>query len=306
MGLYGLELIVEEVIMNLKRDRVITLATMGIVALAISVLGALTLFLLNLNLWTERIASELKVNVYLKAEVPRARARALRREMAQWPNVTSARLITKEEGWEKVRKTYPVGTRLGNFPNPLTDAIEIRTASEKDIPSVSRTLAKLGETKSIVPNPEEVKAPGGKTQKIIRLRNIVRLVAFIIIGAMALISFIIVHNTARLSLFARRREIAIMQLVGATPRFVAAPFLAEGALHGFIGSLIACCILIPLHMYLRALAVSSGGTILQLLPDEQMLPISAALIGCGVLLGIAGAGLSLRRFLGHHLEQEGH
>ncbi len=307
MSFYSAEFVLEELITNLRRDRLISLATIGIVAVAACVLGAAALFVMNLGIWTERVASELKTTVYLKRDVPASRARGLRVEISRWPRVAYARLITKEEGWNEFRLTHPaVGGRLKDLPIPWTDAIEVHTTSAEDLPAVAKKLAKLEEMKDLVPTPEEIQARSGVPQKVIRFRSVVGLVAYLLIGAMAIAGFLIIHNTIRLSLFARRREISVMQLVGATPGFVAGPFLLEGALHGFLGVLLACCLLVPAHMYLRALAAHSGWTLVQLLPDDQLYLIAAILALAGMVLGFAGAALSLRRFLSHPVEMETH
>ncbi|NIM07372.1 MAG: hypothetical protein GTN69_09835 [Armatimonadetes bacterium] len=299
-----MDFIIEEVITNLRRDRLISFATLGVVAVAICVLGGIILFLLNLRLLTEQVAKELKITVYLKRDVSRDRAKSLETEVAAWPRVSSARLITKEEGWEEFKKTHPVGERLEGFPIPWTDAVEVRTQTSADVPAIGEKLAALEEAKDLVPTPEEIGARTGVPQRIIRVRHWMNYGVLLLAGLMALAGFLIIHNTTRLSLFARRREISIMQQVGATPGFVAAPFLLEGAVHGFSGALLACCVLVPVHMYLRALAANSGWALLKLLPDDQLLPIAVALIASGTLLGVAGAWLSLRRFLSRDPEPE--
>jgi cell division transport system permease protein len=299
MSFYGLELILEEVGTNLRRDRVITVATVGITAVSLCVLGAILLLMLNVQLWTGQIASQITIRLHLKRDVTRARAEGLRAEIASWPHVASARLITKEEGWEELKALYPAIHKLEDLPIPVTDAIEVNADRPENLPGLAQLLGDLREKKALKP---DTASHSGVTQKIIRLRSILGTIAIALVIAMAFVGFIIAHNTIRLSLFARRREIAIMQMVGATPEFVAAPFLIEGALIGLIGAALACCVLVPGHMYLRALAAQSGWTVIKLLPDGQLIPLAAALAGFGVLLGFCGAALSLRRFLSHRLD----
>lgn len=302
MGLSTVDFIIQEVATNLRRDRVITFATVAVVAVAVCVLGGVMLLFLNLGLWTERVADELKATVYLKSDVSRAQAMTLRSQLARWPNVSAAKLVTKEEGWEKFQRIYPITGRLERFPIPWTDAIEVHASSAEKVPGIVKRLAALRETKDLVPTPQEVGTQGSVPQQIIRLRHWVRSAAFVLSLVMALAGFLIIHNTIRLSLFARRREIAIMQAVGATPRFITAPFMIEGAVHGLVGATLACCILVPIHMYLRAQAANAGWAWIQLLPDNELLAVAAVLIFGGALLGAAGAWLSLRRYLSFHLE----
>jgi len=306
MNLQSIDFVLQEAMTNLRRDRTITLATVGIVGVAICVLGAATLFLLNLRLLTGKVARELTITAYLQSDVSRGQAISLRSQIGRWPHISSAKLITKEEGWEKFKKVYLAGQRLEQFPIPFTDAIEVRTAAAEELPGVADRLEALQETKKTVPTPEEIHNLRGLPQKAIRLYRGVNIATLILGGLMGMAGLFIIHNTTRLSLFARRREIAIMQLVGATPEFVAGPFLLEGAAHGFIGGLLACALLVPAHMYLRAAAARSRLALIQLLPDDQLLLAASAFIAAGMLLGIIGAWLSLRRFLSHQMESEAH
>ena len=296
MNLQSADFIVQEAATNLKRDRGITFATIGVVAVAIFVIGGVLLFFFNLSLWTNKLTGELKATVYLKSSIPRTRAQGLQTEIAAWDGVASARLITKEEGWEKFKQSYPGSERLGEFPIPWTDAIEVRTANLDDLPAIATKLADLTETKDLVPSLEQLTAEGGTQQKASHLRRGVHIVGYLLVIIMVLAGFLIVHNTIRLSLLARKREITIMQHVGATPGFVAAPFMVEGAIHGFIGALLACALLVPAHMYLRVLAANSDWALFQLLPDNRLLTIAVTLLFVGSLLGLTGALLSLRRF----------
>jgi cell division transport system permease protein len=312
-SLDSVEFVLEEVLTDLRRDRVISLSTIGIVMVAMLLLGAAILFVFNLRLWTDQISSELTVTLYLKKDVSRSRAIALRREIADWDKIVSARLTPREEVWQKFRITHPVGSRLDNLKNPFTDEITVQTEQTEDrretagyLESTARKLSALGEAKDVVPSAEAISARGGLPQKIIRLRFWVHAIALVLSIAMGLAAFLVIHNTSRLSLYARRREIYIMQLVGATPAFIASPFLLEGAVLGFLGATLACCILVPLHMYLRALAEASGWPLLQLLPDSLMLPFALTVVLGAVLFGMAGAGISLSRFLSRPLEMEGH
>jgi|GEM_PF-826356 len=312
-SLDSIEFVLGEVVSDLRRDRVISLSTIGIAAVAVLILGAVILFVFNLRMWTDQLSSELKITLYLKKDISRSRAIELRSEISGWPKVTKARLIPKEDAWKDFRLTHPVGKRLGSLENPFTDAVEVQTEQTADRKETSRNLqeaakklAALSETKNVVPTPEELGNNQGLPQKIIRLRFWAHAIALILAIAMGLAAFLIIHNTSRLSLYARRREIYIMQLVGATPAFIAAPFLLEGAVLGFLGATLACCVLVPLHMYLRALAAESGWTLLQLLPDSLMLPFALVMVLGAVLFGIAGAGLSLSRFLSKPVEMDGH
>jgi len=112
----------------------------------------------------------------------------------------------------------------------------------------------------------------------------------------AIAGVFIVHNTIRLALHARRREIYIMQLIGAGRGVIAAPFLLEGILHGALGAALSCCVLLPAHMYLRSLSERST-LFLLLAPDNALITFGVGLIVAGAFLGLTGSAFSVRRYL---------
>ncbi|MDE3026198.1 MAG: FtsX-like permease family protein, partial [Acidobacteriota bacterium] len=117
-------------------------------------------------------------------------------------------------------------------------------------------------------------------------------IVIVLLGA----STILIANTIRLSIFARRREIEVMKLVGATNWFVRGPFMLEGLLQGFVGSFLAVVLLVVG----KSVALPSILGHLHSTSDVHALPFalnSLALLAAGLLLGAAGSGLTLRRFL---------
>jgi cell division transport system permease protein len=131
---------------------------------------------------------------------------------------------------------------------------------------------------------------------VVKTRRIITWSSIIVVGLAALAGVCIIHNTIRLALHSRRREIYIMQLIGATKFLIAAPFLLEGMIHGVIGAALSCCLLIPVHMYLRHLSAESAPFV-SLAPDHALLPFGLALAAAGAILGFTGSAFSVRRYL---------
>lgn len=129
---------------------------------------------------------------------------------------------------------------------------------------------------------------------------LIRNIGLILVAALGLMAMFLIANTIRVTILARRREISIMKLVGATNQFIRWPFFIEGALLGGIGSLVTIAILFIGYQQLVAASVRSFGiaSVITLIPLQQIWPLlGSLLLGLGVLIGIWGSTLSIRRFL---------
>jgi cell division transport system permease protein len=146
------------------------------------------------------------------------------------------------------------------------------------------------------PGVNDVKWGDKTTKRVLTVAEVISIVFLVAIVLLVTASTLLIANTIRLSIFARRREIEVMKLVGATNWFVRGPFMLEGLLQGFIGSLLAVVLLV----LGKSVALPSILGHLHSTSDVHALPFAlnaAALLAAGLLLGAAGSGLTLRRFL---------
>jgi len=292
----SLDFIARETALQLRRERLIAIATVSTVAVLLLVVGAIMLLLFDLTRSTGRIAEELTVKAFFQREHPRAAARKTRARIARWPEVRSAVFVTKEEGWQRQKRSFPRIAALRGIDNPLSDAVAVRVKKPELIPRVADKLARVDGVRDVVPNASEAGQTTSSARKMARVQRAVFLAVVIVSGLVAAASMFIVHNTVRLALHARWREIYIMQLVGATRTMVAAPFLLEGGIHGALGAAVSCCILLPVHMYLNSLASRSAPLWFSLVPDRALVPLAAYLVLAGAFLGLSGSALSIRRY----------
>ena len=288
---HRLEFIWRETLLQLRRERLIAISTISIVAVLLVLLGANLLFLTNLRLWTGRTAAEVEVSAFFTRGYDRLSAQRAAKEIALWPEVESVRFIPREEGWEQLQKSLTGSRQLRGFDaSVLPDAVFVRVHDPSQAEPVAKKLQAVVGVKD-VPN-----AFGDFARAVVRFKRAVTWAGIVVAILVGLAGLFIVHNTVRLALYARWREIYIMQLVGATRSLIAAPFLLEGAIHGAVGAWLACCVLIPTHMYLRTVAARSAPFFL-LQPDQALLPFGCYLVLGGALLGVIGSAFSLRRFL---------
>jgi cell division transport system permease protein len=240
--------------------------------------------------WSEDAKGKLLVKVFLKDEASAQQLNAVRVRLESDDRVRSVTFISKEKALERMEKKYPDLT--ANLPgNPLPRSFEVKPTKGEHVEAISQSL------EPPPPGVEKV-SYGKKTAK--RVLQVARVfTALSILGIIVLLgaATILIGNTIRLSIFARRREIEVMKLVGASNWFVRGPFVLEGMLCALAGSLAAVLLLLlGKELVLPAILSSRRGEE----SDVQAIAFAwnaAILLGVGLLLGAAGSGITLRRFL---------
>jgi cell division transport system permease protein len=240
--------------------------------------------------WSDDAKGKLLVKVFLKDEATAQELNAVRVKLESDDRVRDVAFISKEKALERMEKKYPDLT--ANLPgNPLPRSFEVRPTNGEHVEAISQSL------EPPPPGVEKV-SYGKKTAK--RVLQVARVfTALSVLGIIVLLgaATILIGNTIRLSIFARRREIEVMKLVGASNWFVRGPFVLEGMLCALAGSLAAVLLLLlGKELVLPAILSSRSGEE----SDVQAIGFAwnaAILLGVGLLLGAAGSGITLRRFL---------
>ena len=227
--------------------------------------------------WTNHVKKELVVNVYFCTQ------------LTSNPDVKSFKFVSKDDAWEEMKKRFPDLTQ-NSARNPLPASYEVIPT---DADRVQEIAAKLDPPPTGV---ETVKYGEKKAERVLQVATIIGVI--FLVGSIILLiaSTILIANTIRLSIFARRREIEVMKLVGATNWFVRAPFMLEGILCGLAGSVLAVILL----LMAKELALPGIMGRIESPDDIQAwsFPVVALiLIVVSLLVGAAGSGITLRRFL---------
>jgi cell division transport system permease protein len=237
-------------------------------------------------------AGEVRISVYLapgtdlEAAARAARGVAPGREVEAVPAATALRRLAESLG-EEARVLEGVG------PGALPDSVEVHAPGIRL--DAARELA--GRLRAL-PGAAEVDYGNAWLERLEALVARAKLAALALFAALAVATAVLVSNTLRLAVFARREEIEIMKLVGATDAFVAAPFLIEGVLQGLLGAVLAVLGLLAVHGLVvprleAAVAIAAGLTLADTLP----LRLVAALVAGGGLVGLLASALSVARTL---------
>ncbi|MEG0324518.1 MAG: FtsX-like permease family protein, partial [Raoultibacter sp.] len=185
--------------------------------------------------------------------------------------------------------------------NPLPASIDVELSDPQMVEQIAGQIESNSTYASIAEDsndPGKSLKYGQKTvERLFSLTNYIRIIGVALVVLLIFIAMVFINNTIRLAILARRKEIAIMRLVGASNGFIRGPFLMEGAMHAIIGSLLA---VVSLEL-VRNLVLPQLATALTWLPIDlgatTYLIIYAVLVGAGLLIGLVGSALAMRRYL---------
>lgn len=283
----------KQAVTSMWRNSWMTVASVGTVAVTMLIVGIFLLFASNLTNLAGNLESQLEVSVYLQDEVTSAQIDALAQDFSKLPQIATVKYVSKAEALLRLKDWYGESADFLaglELDNPLRNGFELATVEPRQVLEVVPII----QTYSGV---AEVVYGQGVVEQLFAITHIVRLVAFGLMFGLAAAATLIISNTIRITVFARRREINIMKYVGATDWFIRWPFIIEGMVLGFVGSLLAGGLVSWLYsMTVKRLAIS-----IPFLPLVQPWPLllttSAWVLGIGMAIGMLGSTVSLRRFL---------
>jgi cell division transport system permease protein len=285
-----LKMMLGEAVRSIGANVSTTVAATLTVLIGMFLLGLFIAFASYANSWSDHVKDELVVKVFFNRDAPPANVEAVRVKLESDSRVKSIEFVSAEQALKKMREQRPdlFGAQLPY--NPLGHAYTVIPNRAEDTEAIA---------KSLKPHPagvHNVTYGEEKAKRILRVANVINSI-FLLAGLILLAaSTILIANTIRLSIFSRRREIEVMKLVGATNWFVRGPFMLEGLLCGLVGSFLAVILL----FLSKEVALPSIIPRLDSGPGVQAIAFWAnalILLGVGLLLGAAGSGLTLRRFL---------
>ena len=242
--------------------------------------------------WTNQVEEGVVVKVFFEQDASPQQVNAVKLTLTEMDDLVppnGIKFVSKEDAIEIMRQRTP--ELVENLTsNPFPPSYEVRPARAEDADDIVNQLTPLPAGVS------KINDGGETTDRVVQVAKIIG--AIFLLGSIILLiaSTMLIANTIRLSIFSRRREIEVMKLVGASNWFVRGPFMLEGLLCGLAGALVAVLLLllakeIALPAILPRLEASEGVSALSF-------PLMALiLLGVSLLVGAAGSGITLRRFL---------
>ncbi len=250
------------------------------------------------------IENEVTITAYVADDADQEDIDKVMSDVASMSDVATVSFTTKDEAMESFRDSMVSDPEIIDSldgTNPLPASIDIELTDPQKVEDVANALQEDETYARICDKPDDVSQSiiyGQETvNRLFTITNYVRLIGLIFIILLVFIALVFINNTIRLAILARRREISIMRLVGASNGFIRGPFLMEGALHALIGSLLAVLVI----QLIRIFAIPQLNNAIQFL-NFDMSPLTywiicIGLVVLGVLIGLIGSAFAMRRYL---------
>lgn len=280
---------------NLGRNGWMTFASVSAVAIMLLIVGVFLLLILNINHIATSVEEDVEVRVFIDLTANQEQQQELEKNISQITNVDSVRFLPKDEGLEQFIDS--LGEQGEIFEtlrgeNPLNDVFVVRATQ----PQQTEEIAKKIET---LPYVDDVGYGKDIVDQLFSFTDFARKIGIFLITGLMFTTMFLIANTIKLTIVARKREIMIMKLVGATNGFIRWPFFVEGLLLGVVGSLIPIGILaLAYQKFYESFSQRIEFMFVELLPtDPLVFRIAGILIGIGAFIGIWGSMMSVRKFL---------
>jgi len=293
MKIKNLAYFFREAYTSLSRNRLLSIATVTTMAICILFLGVAVLMTINADSFMNRLESDIEIVVFLNNSLSKSQVSDIKSDIEKLDGVKSVVFVSREQALANLQKKftdkdYDLGKTIGN--NPLPDSYEVKAQKPQDVGNLAQQINKM-------PGVYKVNYGQGVVEKLFQVTKWVRIISIGFIVLLIMGAIFLIATTIRLAIFARRKEIYLMKLIGATDWFIRWPFFIEGIMLGSVGALISILLLSWGYSSL----VSSLQTALFFIPmvyqQSLLINIYLSLFATGAVLGVLGTYISLNRFL---------
>jgi len=287
--------LLRETLLGLRRGGWMNWAAISTITVLLFLFGVSLQSTWQLERLLNQFGSQLEISAYLETGFQAADLQAAVQKMPQVVGVTA---VSKEEAWATLVKDLGVSDIEGATAqlkgNPLVDELKVKAQHADAVPAIADQLEQLEGV-------DEVRYIDEAVVRLAQLNTGLRWASLFVIAVLTLTATAVISTTIRLIVLARRREIEVMQLVGATQIWIYLPFILQGAVFGIAGATLAWGLLMAIQKFIAELAAQQPDFIQFLaqglaLSPQQLILLPAALIGLGTLVGLMGSLLAVRRF----------
>jgi cell division transport system permease protein len=284
-----------ESLKSIGRNGWMTFASVSAVTVTLILVGVFFVIMMNLNRVAETIEQDVQIRVHIDVAATKEDQDSLKSKLEAMKEVKTVKFSPKEKELQDLVKSMGEegkAFKLFEQDNPLNDVFVVKTENPQDTMKVAEKAEKLNYV-------AKVKYGQGKVEKLFSFIKASRNVGVVLILGLFFTAVFLISNTIKITIIARRREIKIMRLVGATNGFIRWPFLLEGLWLGIVGSILPI-VLIGIAYY-RAydyIGPRLTGTFIRILPfDPFVFQLSGILLLMGAVIGVWGSLMSVRKFL---------
>ncbi len=268
-----------------------TVAAISTVAISLLLLGGVQILGMTVNKMTNDWEAKVEVSAFFLKDATQNEIEQLGSDLSQMDEVKNITFVSQEEAYEEFRRDWP--DLVGPLPrDALPASYRIKLHDADDAEEVAARIVGA-------PGIEDVDFGGTVIKKLLQVNSLLRTITLVMSIILMVAAAALIANTIRLAIYARREEIGIMKLVGATNWFIRIPFMMEGLFAAFVGALVAIGIVLGANWLL----FSRVGNALPFLQNvlafssSELVSVTFILVAVGALVGLAGSGMALRRFL---------
>jgi cell division transport system permease protein len=287
--------LLRETLLGLRRGGWMNWAAISTITVLLFLFGISLQSTWQLERLLNQFGSQLEVSAYLESGF---QASDLKPVVESYPNVVEVTPVTKEAAWASLVADLGMSNIAGATDqlkgNPLVDELKVKAQDSESVPAIASQLEALEGI-------DEVRYIDEAVTRLAQLNDGLKWTSLFVITILTLTATAVITTTIRLIVLARKREIEVMQLVGATRIWIYLPFILQGAFFGLAGATVAWGLLLVIQRFLTELAAQQADFIqfvvegLKLTP-EQLVLLPAALLGLGTLVGLIGSLLAVRKF----------
>ena len=270
-----------------------SLAAMLVIAACLMITGIFSLVAYNIDLQIRELEGKSEIVIYIDEEVSRENAKALGSRIKKIDNVKTADFVTKEQLFEDYLESLGEDAYVMEElreDNPLRDSYQI---TMNDVSLHKETVEELEALDGVAASSSMQEV----SDRLIQIRKVVNLISVTLVALLGAVSVFIIANTVKLAMFARKEEIAVMKMVGATNHFIRAPFVVEGMFLGMCAALLAFFVQWGVYAYVTK-QLAAGTAILTMVSFGTVWqPVLGLMLAAGLVLGVGGSVITIRRFL---------
>ena len=278
------------------RNFSLSLASISCITITLIIIAVSLIASLNVQNFTKVIEKDMTIVVFLNNDADEKDAEEIEAKIKKMSNVSEYVFLTKKQVKSRMQAESEVfNTVLENFDDsesPLKDTFQIKV---KDINKIKQTAEKIEK----YPNVAVVRYGEGMVDKMVSAFSSIEKITYTIVIALTLITIFLIINTIKLTIAARKKEIGIMRLVGASNFTIKTPFIIEGMILGLFGSIIP--IVLVTYGYIAFYNHFNGYLYSELVklikPEPFIYQISLVVLGTGILVGMIGSARAVRKFL---------
>lgn len=293
-----------ESLTGFKRNLSTALGSIITIFLSLLIIGIFCICGVIINNVVTSVENQVSITAYVADDASEQDINAVEQYIQELPGVESVDFTTKDQALENFTNSMTSNPDIVaqlDGENPLPASIDVNLSEAQSVSDIANRILENETFVKICDNPDDPSDSlqyGQKTvDKLFSLTNAIRYIGIGLIVVLVLIAFIFINNTIRLAILARRKEIAIMRLVGASNGFIRGPFLAEGALHAIIGALLAIGVIELIRIFTLPRVTSALPWLPINVEPTTFILIYVTLLCAGLVIGLLGSVFAMRRYL---------